>query len=169
MKGKKDQWQEKGHLLILCVVQESESWQKNWTTVKLCLSIFCMVPGVSQHVLHVPKPHLSSCEKKKRKKIIIIITSVLFFQMFHGNYLSKEKNQAQVKGKTHNNCIPVLQALEEHLPQRRHCHFNTGCCFLEWSYPIFHQRNISPISLSLKTAIMCKCLLIYLSQGHRPV
>lgn len=80
----------------------------------------------------------------------------------------KQKNQAQVKAKADNNCIPVLQALE-HLPQKRRCSFNMGCCFLEWSYPIFHQRNISPISLSLKTAIMCKCLLIYLSQGHRPV
>lgn len=55
------------------------------------------------------------------------------------------------------------------LPPEWHCGFNISCCFFEWGCPIFHQRNTSPISLSLKTAIMCKCLLIYLSQGHWPV
>lgn len=38
--------------------------EKNWTTVNLCLSIFCTVPGDSQHVLrtvmHVPEPYLLS-------------------------------------------------------------------------------------------------------------
>lgn len=55
------------------------------------------------------------------------------------------------------------------LPPEQHDGFNISCCFFEWGCPIFHQRNTSPISLSLKTAIMCKCLLIYLSQGHWPV
>lgn len=55
------------------------------------------------------------------------------------------------------------------LPPEQHYGFNISCCFFEWGCPIFHQRNTSPISLSLKTAIMCKCLLIYLSQGHWPV
>lgn len=55
------------------------------------------------------------------------------------------------------------------LPPEQHRGFNISGCFFEWGCPIFHQRNTSPISLSLKTAIMCKCLLIYLSQGHWPV
>lgn len=55
------------------------------------------------------------------------------------------------------------------LPPEQCDGFNINCCFFEWGCPIFHQRNTSPISLSLKTAIMCKCLLIYLSQGHWPV